>query len=118
MYEFKEELDLDDPAKAIQTILDTPLVNLEGHHNLKIRIINMLEENLSCVYVRDLLSITKSRLADVRGFGTLETHRLKLCLIDIQKLIDILDYRQRRQWKEAQCKQSSSQVEPVTSVAM
>ena len=114
MYVFKERLNLSEPAEAIEIILDTPIVNLEGHHDLKIRMINMLEDSFGCMYIRDLLVITKNQLAKVRGFGILETHRLKMCLVDIQKQINALDRYQRKQWKESQCKQFLSREEPVT----
>ena len=117
MFEFKEELILDDPEESIKIILDTPLVNLAGHHDLKMRIINLIEDHLGCMYIRDLLSVSKNQLAKVRGIGTLETHRLLLCLIDVQKIIDTLHEYQQKRWKETQCRQYSSQEVPVISVA-
>ena len=114
MYEFKEELELDDPAKSIEIILDTPLAILEGHHELKMRIVNLLEEHLGCIYIRDLLEVTKHQLAKVYGIGEKETYRLRMCLIDIQKIINALDKKQQQQWKDAQCKLFLLQEVPVT----
>lgn len=50
-------------------LLEEPVVSLE-EHGLHLRIINIFEEHLGVIYLKDFLKYTPEQVEGVRGIGT------------------------------------------------
>jgi len=59
---------MDCAIKLTDELLDEPVAVLE-EHGLSVRVINLLEEQLDIVYIRDAQKISRRMLLDGKGIG-------------------------------------------------
>jgi len=77
-------------GRMTQQQLDEPLASLE-EHGLSNRLLNMLEDKLGAVYIRDLLKFDEGDLLGVDEFGVRAVEMLKRALLLFQEQSDECD---------------------------